>query len=292
MSRALRSLRGPKRSRLSFSIVSRKCAINVSALDALGARVRRLSTRLCQLNVARANELLEYLKIIWKRIVGVHVDDGTITCCTCDLSIAQLIHDVAVASCLWTPRVLRQPPTDTFQQISQLRRGDRHRSFHTVARSGRRPNETPALQPLRKQTRALAVMPQYLDQGATPTTEDEQMAIVRIALERLLHQQRQAIEALAHVRMAGRQPNLHATRHRDHRRCSAFARTVITALTSDASAGPVLLTREPFANSTSIVPGAGISVGAGSAAILTAANSAVGCRRTHSCRRHRYNWLG
>jgi hypothetical protein len=38
------------------------------------------------------------------------------------------------------------------------------------------------------------------------------MAVVRIALERLLHQQRQAVEALAHVGVAGRQPNLYAAR--------------------------------------------------------------------------------
>src|ERR1700738_4786754 len=33
---------------------------------------------------------------------------------------------------------------------------------------------------------------------ATPAAEHEQMAIVRIALQRLLYQQRQAVEALAH----------------------------------------------------------------------------------------------
>jgi hypothetical protein len=45
--RALRSLRGPKRSRLSFSIVSRRCAIKASALDA--------SARACASSALRAN---------------------------------------------------------------------------------------------------------------------------------------------------------------------------------------------------------------------------------------------
>src|SRR5260370_13662345 len=43
------------------------------------------------------------------------------------------------------------------------------------------------------------------------------MAVVRMALERLLHQHRQTVKALAHVRMSARQPNLHPGRNRNHR---------------------------------------------------------------------------
>src|SRR5262245_41814581 len=62
--------------------------------------------------------------------------------------------------------------------------------------------------------------------------------------------------------MAARQPYLHAARHRDHRRRAAFARIVIIARTSEPSVAPVIRTREPFANSTSIVPQAAIPFGA------------------------------
>jgi len=60
------------------------------------------------------------------------------------------------------------------------------------------------------------------------------------------------------------------------------------ALTSAVSAGPLILTRDPFASSISISPPAGV----GSAAICTAAKLAAGCDRRSSCRRHPYSWLG
>src|SRR5215472_7170054 len=135
-------------------------------------------------------------------------------------------------------------------------------------------------------------MPEHFDQPAAPAGKDEQMAIVRIAFECLLHEQGETIKPLANVGVAARQPYLHAARHRDHRRRPAFASIVIIARTSERSVGPVIRTREPFANSTSIVPEAGIPFGAGAAAIRTAAKFAAGCARAQSCRRHPYNWLG
>src|SRR5882762_5465641 len=95
-------------------------------------------------------------------------------------------------------RALRRPPVDTFQKIPELRRRDRHRIADRT-----RPDEAPALQPFRKQAQALAVVPEHLDQIPALTTKDEQMPAMRIAAQRLLHAQRQAIEALAHIRMAG-----------------------------------------------------------------------------------------
>jgi hypothetical protein len=73
-----------------------------------------------------------------------------------------------------TPRVLRQTPIDAFQQISKLRRRDRHcairavalSAIRAVALSGRWPDEASALQPLRKQAHALTNVPQHLDQPA------------------------------------------------------------------------------------------------------------------------------
>ena len=100
--------------------------------------------------------------------------------------------------------------------------------------------------------------------------------------------QRQAVEALAHVGVAGRQPYLRAARNRDHRR-SAFASAAITARTIEASTGPAIRSRAPAANSSSIAPGV---VGApGPGAIVTGANTAAAAAALHSCCRHRNNWL-
>src|SRR5229473_318934 len=162
---------------------------------------------------------------------------------------------------LRSPRALRQSPIDPFQQICQLRRRDRHRPIRAVVRNGRWPDKTAAFQPLREQAQALAVVPQHLDQGAAPAAEHEQMAIVGIAPERLLYQQRQSIEALAHVSVAGRQPHLHAARKWDHWRL-AFASAVTIAAIVEASTGPVIRIRVPVANSISIVPGGIASAGA------------------------------
>src|SRR5436190_14912603 len=123
------------------------------------------------------------------------------------------------------------------------------------------------------------------------------MPAVRIALERLLYHQCQAIKALAHVGVAGRQPDPRAARDRDHCRRLPFASAFISADTVRASTGPVIRIRPPVANSISIVPPgsdtAGITgdAGAGSAAIVTGLNAAGTCARSQSCWRHRNNWL-
>src|ERR1700733_10349505 len=119
---------------------------------------------------------------------------------------------------LWPPCPLRQPPVDPFQQIAELRRRDRHGSIRVLARCRRRPHEPATLQPLGKQAQALSVVPQNLDQSAAAAAEYEQVAGVGVALERLLHQQRQAIKAFAHIGMAARQPNLHPGGESPHRR--------------------------------------------------------------------------
>src|ERR1051326_8453878 len=88
-----------------------------------------------------------------------------------------------------------------------------------------------------------------------PAAKDEQVAAVRITLQLLLHQQRKAIEALAHVGMAGRNPHPHAARDRDHRGRAIFASPAIRAETIAGSAAPVIRMRVPPANSISIVDG-------------------------------------
>ena len=104
-----------------------------------------------------------------------------------------------------TPGFLRHSPIDALQQIAELRRRDRHRS---VGR--RRPQEPSPFQPFGEQAQALAIAPKALDQIAAPTAEDKQMAAMRIALQRLLDDQRKPVEALAHVGMARRQPHPNA----------------------------------------------------------------------------------
>src|SRR5258708_31853196 len=91
------------------------------------------------------------------------------------------------ARSLWPAGVLRSPPIDSFQQISQLRRRDRHRLVRIFLRNGQWPHKAASLQPLGEQTHALAIVPEHLDQSTTPAAEYEQVAIVRVALERLLH---------------------------------------------------------------------------------------------------------
>jgi len=53
---------------------------------------------------------------------------------------------------------------------------------------------------VRKQTHALAVVPHHLEQPTATTTEHKKMSTVRIALQLLLHQEGQAIKALALMR--------------------------------------------------------------------------------------------
>src|SRR5208282_1069954 len=193
------------------------------------------------------------------------------------------------ASRLRSPGMLRHPPIDAFEQVAELCRCDCH---HSIGR--RRPDESATLQPLRKQAQALPVMPQDLEQSAAAPTEHEQMPAVRIPLERLLHQQRQAIKTLAHVGMASRQPNPRAAWGRDHHRRLPFASAFIRADTVEASTGPEIRIRPPPANSISMTPvlsGDGEGAAPVSAGTATGWNTAGVCTRSQSCWRQRNNWL-
>src|SRR5580704_1656869 len=200
--------------------------------------------------------------------------------------------DKSSARGLRPPGVLRQTPVDPFEQIAELRRRDRHRPVRGFARNGRWPDEASALQPLGEKAHPLAVVPQDLEQATAPPAEHEQMAVVGIALEGLLHQHRQAIEAFAHVGVPGRQPHLRAARNRDHRR-RAFASTVTIALTAEASTGPANRIRAPLANSISTATGVAgdANVASGPCAIATAANAGAVRTRSQSSCRQRNNWL-
>src|SRR5690606_13883251 len=88
------------------------------------------------------------------------------------------------------------------------------------------------------------VVPDDLHQRAGAAPEHEQIAAVRIALQTLLDQQRQARHPLAHVGVAHRDPHPHA--RGDHR--SAFR----AAVTCPGDAAAKMLTRLPRARSTTI----------------------------------------
>src|SRR6516165_9273681 len=95
---------------------------------------------------------------------------------------------------------------------------------------------------------------------------------------------------LAHTR----QPHPRPARDRDHRRRWPFARAFISAVTVGAGTGPVIRMRPPVANSTSITPARSEDTGCGiapaSGAIATGVNAGAGAS-SHSCCRHRNNWL-
>src|SRR6266567_791955 len=107
------------------------------------------------------------------------------------------------------------------------------------------------------------------------------VSAVRIALELLLDQQRQAVEALTHVRVAGRKPNPRAAREPDHRRRLPFASAFISADTVEASTDPEIRIRPPVANSISMMPA--LSGGGQDTAAGSGSNNAGICVRSQSC---------
>src|SRR4051812_48010537 len=142
----------------------------------------------------------------------------------------------------------------------------------------------------------LAVMPKDLNQIPAPAPKDKKMTRVRITPECFLHQQGQAIEALAHVRTAGGQPDPDTARDRDHRRP---ARMPSTATMVAGSTGPAIRTRPP-AHSTSTTPptpssgGRGVSTGEGSTSGTKAGSGgrSADCSCCRRSRRHRNRRLG
>src|SRR3954453_3493477 len=71
----------------------------------------------------------------------------------------------------WTPSCLGMTPVDAGQEIAELGRRDRH---GPVGRA--RPQEAAPFQPLREQARALAVVPDNLQQVAAAAAKAEQVA--------------------------------------------------------------------------------------------------------------------
>src|SRR3546814_15957006 len=91
-------------------------------------------------------------------------------------------------------------------------------------------------------------MPQHLDQPTRAAPEHVEITAMRVATQPLLHQQRQTLHALAHVRLARGEPHPHAAGQRDHR--SALS----AAATRAAGADGAMPARAPQGGSTTLQP--------------------------------------
>src|SRR6202040_1567570 len=83
---------------------------------------------------------------------------------------------------------------------------------------------------------------------AALAAEHVEIAAMRIALQRLLHLDRQAVHAAPHIGVPDRQPYPHTRGNRDHRRDSAFT----TAAANSAEIEPGIRPPISPANSPSI----------------------------------------
>src|SRR3954453_23305762 len=133
-----------------------------------------------------------------------------------------------------------------------------------------------------------AVVDQDLHPIATPGTEDEDLARERVGAERLLHQGRQAVHALAEVDRPRRQEDAYPRRDRDHgspRTASSTRRSAApsTSAPTRTTAGPSTISIRP-PGSAGAVPSSVTSTGTNPGA-SRAAEAASRCRQTNS-------WLG
>src|SRR5258708_38336807 len=124
-----------------------------------------------------------------------------------------------------------------------------HPSVPPPRPSGGGPTKAPPRNPLGQPPHPLAAGPQPLDQPATLAAEHEQVPTVRVALQHLLHQQRQAVEATAHVRHTARQPYPRLRRQPDHRPNARNTRP-----SADSSTAASTRTRTSPPSSISIEP--------------------------------------
>ncbi len=119
------------------------------------------------------------------------------------------------------PCSLDPPPVDTLQQHRKLCATQLH-----GAALGLRPDEAAAFQPLGKQAQTVAIPPQQFYDIASAPAKYEHMSGEGLLLQYGLHLAAEAIEATAHIRHAGRNPDLRSSGKLDHlRKLSSTART-------------------------------------------------------------------
>src|SRR6516164_3840829 len=116
-------------------------------------------------------------------------------------------------------------------------------------------------------------MPKHFHEIAPVAAEHEEIPGVRIALQALLHLEREAIHAAAHVGMTGRNPHAHARGNGYHRRGSAF----ITAVTRSGSTAPEIRKRTFRLNSSSM-SGVGTGNAAGGGSLCSAPAIVIGAK--------------
>ena len=99
------------------------------------------------------------------------------------------------------PGSLRPAPVDAFQKHRQLRASQTNGAFGSL-----RPDESSSLQTLGKQTKAVAVEPQQLDDVTAASAENEDVTGERLLLKHRLHLRTETLEAAPHVGHAGGDP--------------------------------------------------------------------------------------
>ena len=99
------------------------------------------------------------------------------------------------------PGSLRPAPVDAFQKHRQLRASQTNGAFGSL-----RPDESSSLQTLGKQTKAVAVEPQQLDDVTAASTKNEDVTGERLLLKHRLHLRTETLEAAPHVGHAGGDP--------------------------------------------------------------------------------------
>jgi hypothetical protein len=175
-----------------------------------------------------------------------HEDDSNHIRCKKSRRISILSQKAtASAGRLWTPGFPRHSPVDARQQVGELRNTDRD---HTVRQ--RRPQKAAALQPLREQACALAIMPNDFDQIAAAAPKNIEIASMRIAIQILLNKPREARESPPHVGMTRRKPHPDIAGNRNHRR-SSTSRTRASASGSTCASTRI---RRRLQSSISISP--------------------------------------
>src|SRR5208282_4258709 len=107
----------------------------------------------------------------------------------------------------------RVPPIDPVEHVGKLRGRDRE---HTVVR--RRPDEAPLLQSFGVERHTQTVMPKNLDQVTSGASKNVQITGMRIAPQRFLDLESQAIHAAPHIGAPDRKPDPYARGDRYHRR--------------------------------------------------------------------------
>ncbi|KAF2174632.1 hypothetical protein K469DRAFT_686407 [Zopfia rhizophila CBS 207.26] len=203
----------------------------------------------------------------------------------------------ALSRDLRAPCPLWVPPVDPVEHVGQLRTRDRHRAIR-----GRGPDESASFQSLGVERHAEPIMPDDFNQVAATAPKNVEITGMRIAPERLLCLQRQAIHAAPHVGMAHRQPDPDTGGNRDHPRSAAMIRRNAAVLIASSTritvpSGKATSIRGEAAGAASardvgvgrsVATCSGMNIGAGSAtstpcrACLRQAHSTL---RLTSCRR-------